>query len=292
MPSVITTNGMNYMLQKSFGSTTETVPDEWEVGVDNTTPSISDSTCLGRVPHTYTEVDTCDAITGWAQGGDGTAPILNTTGQNLGTGCIDLRTSFSAGNAYWTKTVTSFNLTTSNRDFYLFFYVDNLAKLSNVSNAVRIYLGTGGMANYNYYDFARSTLIAGEWQVLRIAAPSSPTGTGGGGATLTNIDTIRIEIRNAQSWSSDECRMDAWHYANESDHQKAVELGYPVINAVYQTITWRVEYASNQANGYKLQRVFFKNSNLMSYNSGTYNPVNKNNSKELSITIIMRLQNK
>jgi len=291
MPSLITSEGLNWNLNRTFGTTTEAVPDEWEIGVDSTAPTEADTPCLGRVPHTYSVFEDCDAITGWAQGGDGGAPVLNTTGMNEGTGCLNIPISFSSGTSTWSKTITSINLTTNNRDLYMFFYVDDKTNITAGASGIKVIIGTGGFVNYNEYYFDKADITASEWNVLIISDPSSPDATGGSGATLSNIDRIRLEVNTTGSYVSDSLRMDAWFYANESDHQKSVEAGYPVVSTILHQVVWKVKYDTNQANGFKLVRVFFKNSNDMSYNSGTYTAVNKDSSKEFTITTLQKVRN-
>jgi len=291
MSSLITSDGLNWMLQLAFGSTTEPTPDEWEVGNDDTAPTESDTICLGRVPYTYTIAEDCDAVTGWTNFGDGGAVVLNTSGQNEGTGCLNLPISYSTGTSYWRKSGFSINLTSGNCDFYVFFYVDDKTNIISGSGGVRIYFGTGGWTNYYGYYFDKANIIDGEWNVLRIPDPTNYDQIGGSGADLSNITDLQINVHTTGSYTGDSIRMDAWHYATEAEHQKSVEAGYPVVNTTYHTVVWKVKYATNQANGYKLQRLFFKNSNLMGFNTATYAYIFKTTAKELFISTLMKIRN-
>lgn len=153
-----------------------------------------------------TTIDACDATTGWSAGGDGSTITLNTDGgeRQEGTGSLDIAAAYSSGEATYTKTVTSQDLSNSERVF-VWFYVDDPSPITTAS----IVLGTGGTTNYNQYDTAGASLSVG-WNSLEADLASTPSSTGGSGATESDIDTIqlKLEITSAPS----DMRMDYWRY--------------------------------------------------------------------------------
>lgn len=294
MATLITTDGMNYILNKCFSTTAETSPDRIEVGDDSTTATENDTYCLGRLPFIYSVVDACDTTTGWDNdtSTDAQSAVLNTTNQNIGTGCLNLPISFSTGISAWSKTVSSFNLTADNKDMYVFFYINSKSNLSDCDDAVSIILGTGGFTDYNQYDFSYSSITAAEWIVLKIQTPSSPDSIGGSGADETNIDSIKIQIKTTGSYTGTSIRMDDWHYATETNHQKTTDVNYPVINETLHQISWKHTIATNEANGYYLRRMFFINSNGTGFNTANIGNEYKDSSKQFAILTLLKIQNK
>jgi len=291
MTSLITSAGLDWLNQLSFGSTSYTTPNRWEIGNDDTTPSESDTSCLGRVPYTYSVIDACDAITGWNHAGDGGQAVLNTDDEHLGSGCLNLPISYSSGVSSWTKTVSSKNLSGLLTGVYLWLYVNDLTNVVNSSSAVIITLGTGGVVNSEDYYFARSSLTAGVWNCLRIPDLTDSDNTNGSGATLNNVDTVKITVNTTGSFTGSNLRMDEWVYATDAEHEKTCEASYPIINVINHTVKWQIKYTSANSNGFTMKRLFLKNTSDFGYLTSTFADFEKSSAKELRIFVIQRLVN-
>jgi len=194
------------------------------IGLSSTAANAGDTSLFGG----GATIDACDATSGWAATGDGNAVTLNTTSGEYkeGTGCLNIPTTYSAGTATWTKTISSTDL--SSTKIAVWFYIDSVGDLEDASDAVSLVLGTGGVTNTNNYDFSRDGLVSG-WNSLVLDA-DSPDGTGGSGATLTTIDRIRIIVGAEATQSTNEMRMDFWRSYVSGGLGIADSLKAPVVS--------------------------------------------------------------
>jgi len=299
MGAIITDTGFNYIIQKSFGGSggvtanTETVFEDFEVGLSSTAEAVSDTSCNSRVPHTYTVSAACDAVDGWANGGDADAELLNTTSGefNEGTGCLNLAMTHNTGEGYYERTLAAaVNLVTDSKDVYVWFYVDDLSNLSTGTDTVTVWLCSGGSTNNsNEYYFGKTSLTTG-WNTLRIPYGTSADNTTGTFDT-TDLDFVRFEINIDDDFSTNSLRMDAWTYATDANHEKSPETGYPVHGSSTNTLKWQFKYSTSDANGFILKNCFFKNTSDTGYLSGTYNTFSKSSVKELRFFVINKFTN-
>lgn len=297
--SLMTNEHLNWLIQKAFGgsgsitTTTETYPNKWEVGIDNTTPSVSDASLTARVPYTSTNLDDCDTAD-WVHGGDGQQEVLNTSGENEGTGCLNIPITYSTGTSSWYKAMASTsNLSATGTGMYVWLYVDDLTNVASGSDGVSVIITdeNATFTDFSQFDFNKSDLIAGEWNTLRITSLGSPDSQGVNEADLTAIKTIKLQVKTTGNYASDSLRMDAFHFATLAQHQKASESSYPVMNSNLHTITDLVKYNSAQANGYKIQEVGWKNSDDTLHNHGIFTYINKDSGKELRVMTIAKFEN-
>jgi len=297
--SLMTDVHFNWMLQKSFGgsgsisSTSEPYPSLWKIGISNTTPSSSDTNLNKTVPYTSTNLDDCDAVTGWTEGGDGQAVVLNTSGMNEGTGCLNTPITYSVGTSSWYKAMSgTVNLSSSGIRLYVWIYIDDLTLIASGSDGVSIIITdeNATFTDYSQWDFNKTDLSAG-WNTLIVSDLNSPDSYGTNSADLTIIKTLKLQIKTTGSFVSDSLRMDAWHYATKSQHEKSSESNYPVLNTTLHTITDLTVYSTSQANGYKIQEVGWVNSNSKLHNHGIFTYVNKDSGKELRVMSIFRWKN-
>lgn len=300
MGSVITNEGFTYLIQKAFGgdgsvtSNSENVPNLFEFGVNTATAAVSDTTCAGRVPYTYTVAESCDAVAGWANTNDADAEVLNTTsGEYIeGSGCLNLPMTYNTGTGEWTKTLAAgVNLTTGSRDVTIGYYIDDTSNLASGSDTITIWLGTGGVVNSNEYYFAKTSLTAGVWNTLRIPYGTTADNTNGTGLDQTNWDTFVIEVNITGSISGNSQRIDQITWATDANHEKSPEAGYPTHNSATNTVKHQVILSTAQANGFILARTFLKNDSDSGFISADHTTFTKSNSKELRYFFIQTYRN-
>ncbi len=290
----LSNNGINLILDRAFKTaTTYTVPSTGEIGTDSTTATASDTALGNRVPHTRTSADDCDAIAGWVHSADAGQVVLNTTAGEYkeGTGCLNTPSTYATGTATWTKTLGAGVNMSSAKYCGIFFYVVSKTNLGTGSNTIVITLGTGGVANSNYFNFADTAIVAG-WNFLIFTA-DDPTGTNGGGATLTNVDTLKISVKITDSWTGTQMRMDDWWYATEANHNISLTAGYPVFDTNNRRVKLRHDLDATKANGFTLaeHKVDNTDSSPIQVLRGTHASIDKSSLYEVAYITIIRGDN-
>lgn len=251
MAGALTNAWKNAILSRAYGNSgTYTPPAYFVVGNGTGSPAAGDAYIPKPLPTSSTTIDACDATTGWTQGGDGSAAALDTTVGNFkeGTGCLDLTAVKSTGFADWSKTVGAVNLS-GGQYFYCWFYVSAKATYidSTGSYGVRLKLGTGGLTNSNNYDTTYANLTDG-WNLLAFAA-ASYSSQNGAGATLSNVDTLDLQVDLLATAAGTNMRMDYWRYCALTAHQVAISGGYPQYNTGSRLVTVRGTVDVSQCNG-------------------------------------------
>ncbi len=243
----IVLTGKNLVRDLLTGNSTDTLTTGG-VGVLTTAWVESDTGLFGGT----TQIDACDAVTGWANAGDANAETLNTTAgeRQEGTGCLNLPMTFSAGSGTWSKTISTQNMAADK--LYAWYYIADKSALTDATDAVRIILGTGGYTNINNYDFARDNLNNG-WNTLLVDVDTA-TSTGGTGADETDIDSIRIKVKADSSISTNNQRMDNWRFLSAgtdgvTDSQNAFDSTDVASDKV---IKIAYTLANTESNGYSV----------------------------------------
>ena len=255
MVGIITTAGKNIYINRAF----ETAPTEsyikyFQIGMCAKSATVTDTKLWAPIPIVTTNVaiiDACDATTGWSTGGDSTAVSVDSTvGEYMeGTGCLKLPTTYSAGTANWYKTVTNFDVTS--KYFTIMLYVTNLADITSGASAIKIDIGTGGFTNYNSYNFDKTLLQVG-WNAL-VCDGDTPDSSSGSGATKTTINRIKMTITNANTWVTNETRMDWIQTYPKADTLGVWVGGYPVYNTTNKSVAIQGQDLSTNTNGYYIR---------------------------------------
>lgn len=291
MPGRITTKGRNMALDRLYNGGTYSYVLKVQLGMCNKAPVIGDTKVYAPIPVLTASrelIDGCDAITGWSVDNDATSVALNeTAGDRLeGTGSLDLRATYSTGTATYYKTMSNFDGTGD----YLFvaFYINELGKIENVSNAVSIDLGTGGFTDYNTYNFDKSLLKTG-WNGIVCNIPN-PDDVAGSGLTIGTINRVRVNLKINADLENDDIIMDWIHTYPQADTYIDWEVGYPTFNETDRTVSTRFAINSTQANGgYTLRECgFWDSTKTHLYRRDTYSSV----SKDQFITLTWDLKDK
>jgi len=250
---------------------------EGGLGVLGTAEAESDTGLFGG----GTTVDDCDAVAGWANAGIGSPEVFNNNAGEFkeGLGCLNLPSGAGVpAVASWNKNVGATDM--SNKYLYVIYYVDYKDDLTDASDAVYIDLGTGGLVNYNRYEFDRDTMINNGWTWLKCDV-ENPDSTGGVGATTNNITHVNIGVQLDAQQLLNDMRMDWWHTL------EAGTFGVTATQIAVTTITSdkhiSVDYAvpSTSGEGYKYQEYGLTvNAGATLLNRKTYAPLLKNYMEE------------
>lgn len=156
-------------------------------------------------------LDECDATTGWSQGGDGSAAVLDTNNEKVGSGCLDLGATYSSGSATYTKTITSIDASTAN---YLNFWVYVEDKMDSSDdyyydrkNFLTIRLGNDS-SNYVSKVVSLDEIKEGEWTLVSINIQDM-TETGTWDETAT--DYLYLAFADLKSITSGDLRIDEFY---------------------------------------------------------------------------------
>lgn len=249
----LTNNWLNALLNRGYKTTPDyNPPSHGLIGAGSTSPLATDTNLEKPLPASSTIADACDAVTGWGNSDDADAETLNTTTGEYkeGTGCLNLPMTFSGGDGTWSKTVGAIDMT--DEYIYLYYYISAKATyLTDTTDTVRIILGTGGLVNVNYYDTDYDNISDG-WTLLVFKA-SNYSSQGGTGATISNVDTIAIKVKDKASVGTNNQRMDWWHYADEDDQKQTISSGYPIFDTGNKRVTERITFAATDYNGYTIK---------------------------------------
>lgn len=260
--ALINTDGKKTWLDRYVNTTpTRSKPLTISFGAEDQAPSANDIDLDVLLPTSDTVLDALDATTGWAQGGDGDAPVLNTTTgeRREGTGSVNIPSTFSAGTSNWDKTVSSTDLDGQYLYIYVFFSTTAYASLTAGSDAVRVVLGTSGFTNINNYDFDKANINSNDWTLLFIDI-DNPTSTGGSGAVETTIDRIRMQYKAGSSIGTNNARMDWWHYATVASTDVGLVASYPITDFDNLTATYRSRVGASTMVNYDITNLMLKNS--------------------------------
>jgi len=164
-----------------------------------------------------TQIDDCDAITGWTKAEQAGTPSVNTTTKKEGVSSLNfIKDGTNSALAKLYKNITAVNLSTSGMYVYIWMYINSMAKLDvSADGKLEVDLGTGGLTNINRY-YIHDKVQAG-WNLIRID-PDAPDAEGGSGATESNIDYIQFIVNTATAGttlSAGDLMIDNIHYIAE-----------------------------------------------------------------------------
>jgi len=198
------------VFRKEIDSFDSTEVDAVTVSIVVGTTEANDSTIreFGWFNNTFSQVDACDAITGWVDSADMTVHLNNTTFWQ-GTGSIDLtKDAGAAALATTTKTTTSVDFTSKQLSLILYIVdATMLAKLA-ATNSLIIRFGSDSS---NYYQWALdlTDLAVGKNVVNSLTSANSDSTTGTPALTLMDYTYIGITaVSAATTWSDEDLIMD------------------------------------------------------------------------------------
>lgn len=271
--STWTTAGLKIMMHRLLeadGSMTYSRPSQFKIGSNSfNDPGLTDTALdkpIALDDGDRTNIDACDATTGWGNSADALAEVLNTTTKKEGTGALDLgKDGVASSDFFYTKTIGAFNLSASY--FYCWLYVTDataLAKLETQANGgVRLYISDDGFTSHEGWNSdGRDTLSVGVWNLIFADATKAADYTAG---TIDNtaVTEIRLHLvtnNNGDTLASGKVEMDYFHRSTKASTLISMDASFPTYDDSDIKSTGQFTVGFNQANGYSVDEFGFLNS--------------------------------
>lgn len=285
--SIITNNGKKIILDRTFNSSpTLTVPSTYKIGINNSTPSVSDTDIVRPFPIDSTEqVQDCDDYTEFASGTD-TTLTQNTTNLVQGTGSISMAKSGTSGTVMSMSDTIASPLDFTSKDLWVYIKITDVTDLVSSGTAITIRYGSDS-SNYYYYNIDVSSLSnGGNWIVFNTTTATGTTSS----PTITACDYIYIAFNTdlaADTIAADRVLIDDFKLASSNDYVGSYVSGYPIYDFVTRQVTVRALLNSVQGNGANLNAFGLYNTDgtpLMFYEM-THTDTSKDNTDEFAYLI-------
>lgn len=128
---------------------------------------VSDFSGIILDPTSITDVDDCDALTGWNDSADAATPTLDSVDYKQGTASINLGKDGTGSDTFYYDKVLGSVVDTSNKNLYLWIKIEDQATLNKLQNA-KILMGSGGgIGNHYELEFGQNDLVVG-WNLYKI----------------------------------------------------------------------------------------------------------------------------
>lgn len=232
----IGTDALIDAVEDRFANTSPTygAPASMKLGVGAQTPSVGATDLTTPVPFTYTEVDDCDATTGWSASTDGSIALNTTDGENVeGTGCLNLvKSGTTTAVVGYSKTTSSVDFT--GKQFWGWIYITDLTNLATTT-CLEIRFGSDN-TNYYYKRYDKADLIAGtNWFHFSTATATGTTGS----PAVAACDYTEVRLTgtsSAATWTGTTMRMDHLQLVSTTDFELAFDSG-PEVDAASDRVT-------------------------------------------------------
>ena len=304
--SIITNNGKIVLLQRGYtvnGSLSATqylAPIQFKVGIENGTPSITNTDLDIAVPidDGTTNDDGSNTLTG-STGGDNSTN--NTTTFKQGAGNSDVTSqNLIANNTNVSKIWTIADLSsagtniTGTEPFALWFNINlstALAKFKSSSTALEIRLGSDA-GNYYFKTWTAAELAVGwNWISSGTTAVNALTENG---TVAGAIDTFVIVIttnNSTDTFTTGDVLSDLLRQWATSDLVKNFVSGYPTFDNTNKEVTIRCFISSVEANGFDIngQALFNADTSILMTDESTFTAESKSLNDEFAFVIKNRI---
>lgn len=269
------------MLDLLLGNSTDALTQAG-VGVDETR-TIGDTQLQGSV----VVLDDAEATTGWSNAGDGTAISLDTTIFQEGSGSLQAGATAGSDDAEFSKTITSVDISNSVDKIYFWVFLEDHTQLTNSSSAVKLTLGTSGFTNSNEYQFSRDSLNDG-WTAL-IADVPSPDVTNGSGATLSDVDSVKIAFETTNAITSGDIKWDYIRVLTLGNLGIADSLRAYTKEESTRAVILTGKVESDESNGYDISSSGVSTSSLL-FSKNIFSAINKGESLEIQTDFFITIE--
>jgi hypothetical protein len=293
-----------YTANASLSATQYLVSTQFKIGINNGTPSVTDTNIDYAVP--ISDGTVCDGGDNQLTGsGGGTNTSDNTTYYKEGAGVVDgkgqnLLANGTSTSNIWTLTPLTASVTNA-KPFALWLYIGDaadLAKLVAAGTAFSIKFRKAGDAANLYYIYERTLAqlaVGWNWISSNTANISTlTTGAGGAPSTPTAMTEIIIEVTTAlaaNTFIADELVYDLLRQWEASDLVQDFVAAYPSIDYTNLEVTTRCYLNSTQANGFNINSlgIFNKDTSILLLGEDTMKDDSKSATDEFAFVVVDRV---
>ncbi len=216
-----------------------------------------------------TTIDSMDAVTGWSNSTDATVEVLNTTTKQEGTGALDIgKSGVASTDAFYTKTVSSFDISTTPGYLYYWFRVADTAtrdKLQTRANGgVRLLISDDGFTSFEGWKSDGNDTLQTGFNLI-FADPATTPDFTSGTVDQTAITDVRVQFvtnNAADVITSGDLIMDFYHRSTKASTLINVESGFPTFDDNNIKSTNRGIVGFTQANGYSINEFAMFNNDV------------------------------
>jgi uncharacterized phage protein gp47/JayE len=171
-------------------------------------------------PDSITDVDDCDATTGWVASADATALAVDGVDFKQGTGSLDMGKSGVASDTITYDKILGAIVDSSNKDLYLWIKIEDAATLNKLQN-IRVMLGSAGSGANSYelsfiqteleVGWKRYKIDFGDARIIRSGVPNEAA-----------MNYIRITAQTnvaGDTIASGDLKMDWWLVGNSVNYE-------------------------------------------------------------------------
>lgn len=287
--------GVNLLVERFLGTSSEATISRFKIGIGTTAPSISDTALEIAIPISDGTVndDGSNLLTG-SSGGDNSTD--NTTTFKEGAGQVDVTAqNLIANNGNASKIWTIANLAaagvvmSATEPYGLWLYIKDataLAKFLTAGTTLSIKFRTNGDGATLFYEdtFTASQLAVGWNWITSNTTAVNGLAVGGGGAPsgVLNEFVITITTNNAtDTFVAGDVVYDLLRQWATTDLVKNIETTYPSYNSSTKEITSRCVLTLSQANGFPLTEILIENVDGSGWSRDTFTLFSKSSSEEL-----------
>lgn len=266
MTNAIITNDMrklmlyrSYTANGSLSSTQYLPPSQFRVGVDQETPSITDTSLTKPIPILYGTVndDGSNTFTGSSGGDNSTnntsvfkdgAGVSDDTAQNLIANDTSVTKQWAISNLATAGTVID-----TSKYIGLWLYIKDSTALDKfiTSSCLQIRLGSDSTNTYEW-DYDKADLSTG-WNWLYLGTTSDADTTNGTPGTPVDYFAIIITTNNAtDEFVAGDVVYDLLRTWSDTDQVKDYETNYPSLNLTNMEVTTRSKLTTVDANGFNI----------------------------------------
>lgn len=305
--SVMNNNLKSIMIYRSYTNNTNLSSTEWlppsqfKVGIDNTSPSVSDIDLSMPIPISNGIInDTGENTMTGSNGGNNTtdntsvykigASLMDNTGQNL-------NVNNTNANKTWLISNLATNGVVIDKTKYVGFwlYIKDQTTLDYFLNSGTCLEARFEVDSSNYFKltYEKTNLSIGwNWINSNKILVENLTETGTiGTSTISGFRIIIITNNATDEWNEGDVVFDLLRQWSDSDLLKNFENGYPSINTLTFEATTRGYLSSVEANGFNLNAIgsFNKDSSIKMTSTSVFIQESKSDTDEFAFIEVDRL---
>lgn len=250
--SIYVDGGKNLVLNRAYKATPDNnEPNQIKVGIENATPSVTDTDLTKPIPISGTEEVDDNDTADWNDSADMTTTLNNTTFKE-GTGALDTtKDGAASATASTSKTTTSVDFTS--KDLWVWVYIKDTTAYDKLATTDALTIRFGSAVG-DYYEYTRDKAdLAVGWNAITFNSTTADSETGTVDDANCDYSYLSWTATGAAIvWTAGDFIMDDWKVASSGDYFKAIDSGYPTFDTANKEVELRFTVLTTDANGYDI----------------------------------------